>query len=191
MLTSRLKEPQIGGLLVQCQALDNLSPRATPSSTDGHAAGTAFPRNRVLVSPPNLITHVQRLHGQRNQLVMRRRAIHRGLLIIAPLVHTIVLVFPGRLATRMFSRGEEGLETSPHPSPLQRLPTTEPGQGQEQKVVARLALPTILRQFTSLVKKVAMKSNASKPQNPKGLLRKPREKTALDCSQLAPALELP
>lgn len=191
--TSRSKElPRIGGLLVRCQVLDNLSPRATPSSIDGHVAEAAIPRNRDPISLPNPTTHAPPPHGQRSQLATWRRATRHGLLITAPIVHTTVLVFPCHLVIQMFSRGEEGLEQfsqfSLPPHPL----TTGLGRGQGQKVVARRVLRTTPHQFTSLVKKTIMKrSGASKPPNQKGLSRKLRERIVSDCSQLVPVLELP
>ena len=188
MWTSRLKKLPIGGLLARCQVLDSLSPRAIPSSTDDHVAAAVIPRNRDLISLPNLTIRVQRPRDQRSQLAMWRRATHHGLLITVPLVHVTVLGSPCHPVTQMSSRGEEGLEQFLQFSPLLPPPTTGPGPG--QKVVARRVPRTTPHQFTSLVKRTK-RNGASKPLNQKDLSRKLRERIAWGCSQLVPVLDLP
>ena len=189
-LTSGLKKPLIGGLPGQCQVLDILSPRVTPSSTGDHVEGAVSPRNHDPISLPSPTNHVPRPPGQHSQPVMRRRATRHGLLITVPLARTTVQVSPCHLVTRMFSRGEVGLEPFPHFSLLPRPPIT--GLGRGQKVVARRALHTTPHRSTSPPKKAMMKrSSASKPLNLKDLSRKPSERIALGYFQLVPVLGLP
>lgn len=185
-MISRLKKPLIGGPLVRCRVLDNLSPRAIPSSTADRVAGAIFPHHRVPMLLLDLITHAPRPHGQHNRPVTWRQATLRGPLTTVPLVHMTALVFPGHLATRMFNEGEEGLEMLLLFSLPQRPPSTGPRPGQGQRVAAHLAL----RQFTSPVKKTIMKRDVSKLRNLKGLSKRLSERTASACFQLVPVLEL-
>lgn len=189
-LISKSRRPPTGGLLARCQALDNPSPRVTPSSTDDHVAAVVFPRNPDLISLPNPTNHVPHPRGQRSQLVTRRLATRHGPPITVPLVHVIVLVSPCHLVTRTFNKGEEGLEPFPHFSLLQRPPATGLGREQGQKAVARRALHTTPPQFTSLLTKVTMKRNyVSRLLSLKGLSRKLRERIASGYSRLVPVLE--
>ena len=192
MLTSKWKKLPIGGLLAPCQALVTLSPRATPSSTDDHVAVAAFRHNPGLISLPNPTNHVPRPHDQHSQLVTRRPATRHGPPITVPIVHATVLVSPCRLATRTFSRGEEGLGPSPHFSPLRHLRTTGRGRERGRKVAARRAPHTIPHQSTSLLKRTRMNRNdASRLPNRKGLSKRLKERTASGYFQLVPVLELP
>ena len=174
MLTSRLKKPPIGGLLVRCQVLDNPFPHATPSSTDDHVVAAVFPRNLGLISPLNPTNHVPHPRGQRSQLATRRPATRHGPPIIAPIDHAIVLVSPCYLAAQTFGRGE-GPGLFLHFSSLLHLPTTGPRREHKRKVVAHRALHTTPHQFTSLLKTAMNRSDVWKSLNLKGLSKKLRE----------------